>query len=108
MELLPEKLFLEVDKNYFVEVDREALKPVIKTIMALFDKKSKNDLKVSLADAVLLDELEKLEIKGNQKIFEVAKKLKNFEGIEEVTPPKNSLSTIEFSKSYSSLPFSSI
>jgi superfamily II DNA or RNA helicase len=89
LELLPEKLFLEVDKNYFVEVDSEALKPVIKTIMALFDKKSKNDLKVSLADAVLLDEFEKLEIKGNQKIFEVAKKLKNFEGIEEVTPPKN-------------------
>jgi len=89
LELLPEKLFLEVDKNYFIEIESETLKPVIKTIIALFDKKEKEKLKVTLADAVLLEEIEDLEIKGSKKIFEIAKKLKNFEGIKQVSPPKN-------------------
>jgi SNF2 family DNA or RNA helicase len=89
LELLPEKLFLEVDKNYFIEIESETLKPVIKTIIALFDKKEKEKLKVTLADAVLLEEIEDLEIKGSKKIFEISKKLKNFEGIKQVSPPKN-------------------
>jgi SNF2 family DNA or RNA helicase len=87
LDLMPEKVYLEVNKNYFVEVESETLKPVIKTILALFDKKDKEKLKVTLADAALL-EIEDLEIKGSKKLFEIAKKLKNFEGIKEVTLPK--------------------
>ena len=88
VELLPEKLYLEAKKNYFVEVESEILKPIIKTILALFDRKDKNSLKVTYADAVLLDELDKIDIKGSKKLFEISKKLNNFEGIKKVSSPK--------------------
>ena len=88
LELLPEMLYLEVKDNYFIEVESKLLKPIIKTILSLFDKQKNDKLEVSLADAVLLDEIEDLEIKGNKKIFEIAKKLKNFEKLKLVSPPK--------------------
>jgi len=85
IELLPKKLYLEVKKNYFAEVESNDLKPIIKTIINLFSKKEKNKLKLDYTDSVLIDET----IINDEKLLNIAKKLKNFEGIKEVNSPKS-------------------
>ena len=89
-ENMPETINLEVDKNHFVELETKQIKPIIKTIIELMDKKDNDDnLKISPFDAHLIDDMDENIIwKGNKEILELSKKLKNFDGIQKVTPPK--------------------
>ena len=93
---MPEIVNIEVSDNHFIEIKTKQLKPIINTIMELFDKKQKDDsLKVSPFDSHLIDNLdEDIKFLGNSKILELSKKLKNFKGIEEVTVPDSFTATL--------------
>ncbi len=93
-ENLPEYINIEVAKNSFVSLEKKQIQPILKTIFELLDKKDKeNTLKISSFDAHLLDAMDENIIwRGSREILELSKKLKNFEGIQRVEPPK-SLST---------------
>lgn len=89
-ESMPESLNVEVDENYFVEVQTKQISPIIKTIIELMDKKDKNGkLKLSNFDAHMLASLDDDVIwKGSKEILELSKKLKDFDGIKKVEPSK--------------------
>ena len=89
-ESMPEFVNIEVDENHFVEVQTRQIAPIIKTIIELMDKKDKDEtLKISPYDAHMLDNFDDDIIwKGSREILELSKKLKNFQGIEKVEPPK--------------------
>ncbi|MEA3330758.1 MAG: DEAD/DEAH box helicase [Campylobacterota bacterium] len=90
LENLPEYLNLEVDENHFVEVQASQIKPIIKTIVELFDKKDRDEnLKISPYDAHLLEFMDDDVIwRGSKEILELSKKLKDFKGIDRANPPK--------------------
>ncbi len=87
---MPETINLEVDENHFVELETKQIKPIIKTIIELMDKKDKDDnLKISPFDAHLIDDMDDEVIwKGSKEILELSKKMKDFKGIQKVEPPK--------------------
>ncbi|MEA3522597.1 MAG: SWIM zinc finger family protein, partial [Campylobacterota bacterium] len=89
-ESMPELLNIEVDTNHFVEVQTQQIKPIIQTILELFNKQDRDDnLKVSPFDAHLIANLDDSIIwKGSKDILELSKKLKDFRGIKKVKPPK--------------------
>ncbi|MEA3290234.1 MAG: SNF2-related protein [Campylobacterota bacterium] len=90
-EILPDVLSIEIEDNHFLKVDKKEIEPVLKTIFALFDKKAKDgNIKVSPFEAHLLDDMdENIVFKGSKDLIELSKKLKNFDGLENITPPKN-------------------
>ncbi len=89
-ENLPELINIEISQNSFVTLQTKQIAPILKTIFELLDKKEKDDsLKISAFDAHLIDNLDETVIwKGSREILELSKKLKNFEGMEVVVPPK--------------------
>jgi len=90
LESVPEYVNIEVEENHFVEVATRQISPIIKTIIELMDKKDKDEkLKVEGFDAHLIANLDDGIIwRGSKEILELSKKLKNFNGIEKVEPPK--------------------
>ena len=87
---MPDFINIEVDKNHFVEVETKLIKPIIKTIFELIEQKNKDEsIKVSPYNAHLLANLDQnVQWKGGKEVLALSKKLKSFEGIEKVTPPK--------------------
>lgn len=87
---MPEFINIEVDTNHFVQVQTKKIKPIINTILELFDKKEKDDsLKISPHDAHLLAFMDDDVIwRGSKEILELSKKLKDFRGVKKVKPPK--------------------
>jgi SNF2 family DNA or RNA helicase len=89
LENLPQDIHIEVEDNHFVKVESEVIKPILKTIIELLDKKDDDDkLKISPFDAHLIDDMTNVTWKGKKDILELSKKLKNFDGIKPVQPPK--------------------
>ncbi len=89
-ENLPQRINIEVAENSFVTLQTSQIQPILKTIFELLDKKERDDtLKISAYDAHLIGDLDETVIwKGSREILELSKKLKNFEGIKAVAPPK--------------------
>ncbi len=89
MKDIPDTVNIEVEKNHFVEVKTSHIQPIIQTIFELNEKKQKDDsLKVSPFDAHLIANLdEDIKWQGSKEILELSKKLKEFKGLEKVTPP---------------------
>lgn len=87
---LPEYIHLEVADNHFVEVESAQIKPIIQTILELFNKQDDDgNLKLSAHDAHLVGFIdEKIVWRGSKEILKLSRKLKDFEGIKEVPPPK--------------------
>jgi len=87
---MPELINLEVSENHFVEIESKQIKPIINTIIELFDKKEKDgSLKISPFDAHLLDFMDDDVIwRGSKDIIDLSKRLKDFKGIQRVKPPK--------------------
>lgn len=90
LENLPENMHLEVADNHFVEVKSSQIKPIIQTILELFNKQDDDGtLKLSAYDAHLIEFIdENIVWRGSKEILELSKKLKDFEGIKEALPPK--------------------
>jgi len=89
-ESMPELVNIEVEPNHFVELPSKQIEPIIRTIIELFDKKEKDDsIKISPYDAHLLEFMDDDVIwRGSKDILALSKKLKDFKGIKNVTPPK--------------------
>jgi SNF2 family DNA or RNA helicase len=89
-EKMPESINIEINPNHFVELKTQQIRPILQTIMELFNKQDRdNTLKVSNFDAHLIANLDESIIwKGSKEILQLSKKLKDFKGITEVKPPK--------------------
>ncbi|MEA3354775.1 MAG: SNF2-related protein [Campylobacterota bacterium] len=90
-EILPDIVNIEVEDNHFLKIDKKEIEPVLKTIFALFDKKDKDgDIKLSSYEAHLLEDMDKnIIFKGSDELIQLSKNLKNFEGLEDITPPND-------------------
>ncbi len=88
---LPEKLNLEMEEGRFLHINSKDIKPILKTIFELFDKKRGDNLVINSFDAHLLDFDSEADIiwKGAKELKELSSKLKNFKGIERVNPAPN-------------------
>ena len=85
---LPEKIHANTGNLKYIELSTQAIKPVLKTLFELFDRKDNNKLKVGAFDAHMLEEMEdSVTWKGSKEILKLSKKLKDFEGIQDVKPP---------------------
>ena len=87
---MPEIINVEVQENHFVSIETKQIKPILRTIIELFDKKQSDDsLRVSAYDAHLVDFIDDDVIwRGSKDILQLSKKLKDFKGIQKVTPPE--------------------
>ncbi|MEA1879820.1 MAG: DEAD/DEAH box helicase, partial [Campylobacterota bacterium] len=88
IESLPEKLNLSLGDGKFLHVDAEEIKPIMQTIYELYDKIEDDKLVVKPYDAHLLDFDAQSYVtwKGSGELQALSKKLKNFQGIEEIEP----------------------
>ncbi len=86
---LPEKLLISIGNLNYIELPTQPLKPVLKTLFELFDRQDENkNLKIGAFDAHMLEDMEEsVTWKGSKEILKLAKKLKNYEGIENIKPP---------------------
>jgi len=89
-ETLPPKLNLQLESGDFVHIDAEKIKPVIRTIFELYSPKERDAITVKPYNAHLLGDLEEENVvwKGERELLILGKKLRSFEGIENVTPAK--------------------
>ena len=88
---LPKKLNLELEEGKYLHINSKDIKPIMKIIFELFDKKEGDKLIINTFDAHLLDFDSDADIqwKGLKELKELSEKLKNFKGIEEIPPSKN-------------------
>jgi SNF2 family DNA or RNA helicase len=87
---IPTKLNLEISDGKFLHIESKDIKPILKTVFELFDKQEGDTLHIKPYDAHLLELDENSDIiwKGAKELKELSIKLKNFKGIESVTPAK--------------------
>ncbi len=90
IEEIPPKLNLEMQEGRFLHIESKDIKSILKTIFELFDKQEGDSLIIKPYDAHLLELDEESDIvwKGAKELRELSLKLKNFKGIESVTPAK--------------------
>lgn len=94
LDELPEQLFLNLQDDQYININKQEISPILNTLFELYDYKSKDMLKISPFDVHLLDdgltEINNSTIvwQGSEEVLTLAKKIKTFQGIEQVTPPK--------------------
>ncbi|MCK5854198.1 MAG: DEAD/DEAH box helicase, partial [Sulfurovaceae bacterium] len=88
---LPPKLNLELEEGKFLHINSIEIKPILRTIFELFDKQEGDNLIIKPFDAHLLDIDEDADViwKGVKELKALSQKLKDFKGIEQVTPSPN-------------------
>ena len=93
---LPPKLNLELGEGKFLHINSIEIKPILRTIFELFDKKEGNNLIIKPFDAHLLDIDMDADVvwKGAKALKELSQKLKDFKGITSVTPSPNLQATL--------------
>ena len=91
VEELPQKLNLELEEGRFLHIDSKEIRPILRTIFELFDKKEGNNLIIQPFDAHLLDFDDASDViwKGAKELKALSQKLKDFKGIASVTPSPN-------------------
>jgi len=88
LDELSDEVTLEYDKNKYITFKTEEIKPILSTIFELMDNLNKDRLKIAPFEAHLLDFDENVKWKGKKELLKLSQKLKNFDGIKEVNPPK--------------------
>ncbi|MDP1573519.1 MAG: DEAD/DEAH box helicase [Coxiellaceae bacterium] len=97
-----EKIFLPITKDKILSVPFKRIKPILETLVELFDKPmGQNDaLKLSIHHAALLEEIKKafsasqLRWLGGERLRALGKKLSEFQSIKIVKPPKTFLASL--------------
>ncbi len=91
IDAIPEKLNLELEEGRYLHIESNEIRPILKTIFELFDKKEGDSLIIKPYDAHLLEFDEKSSViwKGAKELQDLSAKLKDFQGIESVEPSKN-------------------
>jgi len=93
---LPDKYFLTVEDDQYVSINTQEVKPILNTLIELYDRNDQTQLKISAFDAHLIDDQldemlgdnNQLMWQGNKEILELSKKIKNYKGIESIQPPQ--------------------
>ncbi len=95
---LPEYINLSIEKNQFVHIKSELLKPILKTLYQLFDNIAKDgkSLRVDRFNAHLVEPMENsiVEWKRGFELRELSQKLRSFTGIKQIKPSKNLKATL--------------
>jgi SNF2 family DNA or RNA helicase len=85
-----DRINIPIGNRNYVRVEREKIKPIVNTVLKLFNKES-GEIEVGnheLHDIELNEELEKKLAERHHEIFKLQKHLKAFEEIEKIEPPK--------------------
>lgn len=92
---LPEQVALPLGDDQYTHINTQRLKPYLEMLQELFQRQDAKDstIKLSRFDLNTLDELGD-NLRGADTLKTIAKKLKNFAGIETVTPPKGLKATL--------------
>ena len=85
---LADEVTLQYESNKYITFKTKEIKPILNTIFELMDNINKNSLKIAPFEAHLLEFDEDVKWRGKKDLLKLSKKLKNFEGIKEVNPPK--------------------
>ncbi len=91
---LPEQIIVETAPHHYTTLSSEPLKPVIDTLYELYDNSSLSKdgtLRLARYDAARLQQLEQTtnaKWLGGKALRDLGKKLNNFTGIKNITPPK--------------------
>ncbi len=90
LENLPDRFAIEVQSQHYVEVSRQQIAPIIKTILELYNKEDKEGVfQINPFDAHLIEDFDPSVVwKGSQELLQLSQKLKDFTAIERQTPPK--------------------
>ena len=88
LEELPKQITLPYENSKYITFNTDEIKPILSTIFELIDKINKNSIQIAPYEAHLIEFDEDVKWKGKKELLKLSKKLKNFEGIKEVTPPK--------------------
>ncbi|VAW57548.1 DNA/RNA helicases, SNF2 family, partial [hydrothermal vent metagenome] len=103
---LPKDIILplstDISNSQYVKLPTHRIQPIIQTLYELFDRKSNeqdNTLRLSRFDAARLAELEdscsnELNWTGGKAMRQLGRKLKNFNGIKKVAPPRGLKATL--------------
>ncbi|WP_032497075.1 DEAD/DEAH box helicase, partial [Hydrogenivirga sp. 128-5-R1-1] len=81
---LPQTIFVKYDENKILKIKKNDIKPLINTILNLYNKENEDNLKISRADLHLIDD----ELIINKNIKNIKKKLTNFKSIKRISQPK--------------------
>ncbi len=90
-EDLPETLYLETDSHGYISIPSAKIAPVLRTIEGIYSvsRGQKGYLPLTRGDATNLTNLENVPLSGDTTLFELGQRLAKFDGIKEVTLPKN-------------------
>ena len=100
--MLPETLTIPMGENRYLTVPRERIEPVLDTLYELYDSSGLEEggaLRLSRFDAGRLAELEErggeaLRWRSGKSLRQLGRKLRGFQGIEEVKPPRGLRTTL--------------
>jgi len=94
MHNLDDKINLPIGNGKFARISSEVMKPIIKTIIELYDGKEADDdgiIKLQAFEAHTIDFLDNTEnmiVQGADRLIKLSKNLKNFKGLRNIKPPK--------------------
>jgi len=99
LDELPEFLNIEIASNQFIKLNTQEILPMIKSIFNLLDSIKESDqesIAIDTSKVHLLDNFDNSSIEwdGKRDILELSRKLKDFDGIEEIEVPKNLNATL--------------
>ncbi|WP_019625844.1 DEAD/DEAH box helicase [Thioalkalivibrio sp. ALJT] len=85
---LPETLYLDAGDGHFIAVAGEMLRPVLKTLLDLFDREpAAETLRLSRLDAPRLLDFDAARLRGAGRLKKLARRMRDFEGVRPVPPP---------------------
>jgi len=88
LDELKDEVTVPYENNKYITFKTEEIKPILSTIFELMDNVNKDKLQIAPFEAHLLEFDEDVKWKGKKELLRLSKKLKNFEGIKDVIPPK--------------------
>lgn len=88
LDQLPEQVALPLGNDQYAHISTKRLKPYLETLNELFQREGSADstFKLSRFDLTAVDDLGD-QLEGAESLKSIAKRLKDFKGIETVTPP---------------------
>ncbi|MFP4272387.1 MAG: SNF2-related protein [Halothiobacillaceae bacterium] len=85
---LPETLYLDAGEGQYISVPAARIEPVLQTIVDLYDHEQGGEsLQLSRLDAPRLLDLGEVTVRGGHDLQQLARKLRDFEGIKPATIP---------------------
>jgi superfamily II DNA or RNA helicase len=93
---LPERLHLDAGDGQYIAVEGARIEPILQTIIDLYDRDAGGDetLHLSRLDAPRLLDLGETRVRGGKVLQDLARRLRDFDGIRPVKPPSTFKGTL--------------